>query len=104
MGLFELKSYDYKLPKWFGNGSFHASHRANFLRKANEHKAKYDIWLESNSTISNGLKVMRQPNKLILRDIQIYNWYQQFGWIESPDTQYWFPVQYLESIKSRIYG
>ena len=104
MGLFELKSYDYKLPKWFGNGSFHASHRANLLRKANEHKAKYDIWLESNSTISNGLKVMRQPNKLILRDIQIYNWYQQFGWIESPDTQYWFPVQYLESIKSRIYG
>jgi len=47
--------FDVRLPKWIGDGAFHAAHRSNLIRKDAEH-------------------------------------YGQFGWVESPDMPYVWPV------------
>ncbi|MFA5234796.1 MAG: pyrimidine dimer DNA glycosylase/endonuclease V [Sulfurimonas sp.] len=44
-----------QLPPWFGNPTFHSSHRSNLLRKYPE-------------------------------------WYGKYGWTESPDLPYFWPV------------
>lgn len=36
---------NFKLPTWFGNPDFHASHRSNLLRKNKEYYSKYN-WSE----------------------------------------------------------
>jgi len=65
-------------PKWLGNENFHASHRSNLLRKANEA-------LEKSMNAS--------TNKMMLKYMYIYKWYQQFNWLESPDLPYFWPTK-----------
>jgi hypothetical protein len=53
-------------PWWLGNELVHSCHRANLLRKANEHFEK------------------TKSKKLL-------DWYGQFGWTEKPMSGYYWP-------------
>lgn len=41
----DVSGLDLDLPPWFGNESFHASHRSNLIRKDAEHYLRYG-WIE----------------------------------------------------------
>lgn len=47
MPALEVIQYKLEVPDWFGNESFHASHRSNLLRKYPEHYSKFN-WTEPN--------------------------------------------------------
>lgn len=42
-----IRSESFELPPWFGNPTFHASHRSNLHRKHPDHYSKFG-WSESN--------------------------------------------------------
>lgn len=44
----KIQVIDIIYPSWFGNESFHASHRSNLLRKNKEYYCKYN-WSESDN-------------------------------------------------------
>jgi hypothetical protein len=58
MPLFDLKEKEVEYPSWLGFERFHASHRANLLRKDQSYYSKYDwkerpsdvyLWLDENN-------------------------------------------------------
>lgn len=65
-------------PPWLGNEDFHASHRSNLLRKANEALQK---------------SAQAKSDKTKEKYLKIYNWYYNFSWKESPDLPYIWPVK-----------
>lgn len=64
-------------PPWFGDEEFHASHRSNLLRKANEALEK---------------SMFAESAKKLMKYISIYQWYQQFEWTEPSDLPYVWPI------------
>jgi len=62
----------FELPHWIGDEAFHASHRSNLLRKANE---TYIKRIDENR---------KNPNELI-------EWYSQFKWEEPANLPYVWP-------------
>lgn len=72
------KFKDTGVPSWFGNKEFHASHRSNLLRKANEALEK---------------SVIAESDKKLLKYISIYQWYQKFNWTEPANLPYIWPIR-----------
>lgn len=67
-------------PPWLGDEKFHASHRSNLKRKANESLEKYF------SLLAEG------KEKRALQQLKVYDWYKQFHWKEDPNLPYVWPV------------